>query len=359
MISPPRRLLVIKPSSLGDIVHALPALAALRRNWAETSIDWLVKKEWAGLLHEHPMLETVLLFPESIREWWGLRQQFDRRRYDMTIDLQGLLRSGIASLMTGSRTRIGFASGREGSPWFYTRAVRLSHRSIHAVDRNLDLVRQLGINKLGPVTFPLRSTAESSAWAEELWLKEGIASTDIVCVIHPAARWAIKRWPGENFAELADRLTTQSNLRIVFIAGKSQIDQVQQVVGRMHSTATNLAGQTTLAQLTALLRRAALLVSNDSGPMHLAAAIGTPVIGIFGPTDPEKVGPYGQAHGVIHKGYNCSGCTRHRCRRGLPCLKAIGVNEVADLVERRLAGAKTLISQDKPSSMMTERGELP
>jgi len=359
MISPPRRLLIIKPSSFGDIVHALPALDALHRSWAETSIDWLVNKEWAGLLHDHPMLESVLHFPGNFTEWRMLREHFRQRPYDMTIDLQGLLRSGMISLMTGSRIRVGFASGREGSSWFYTRRFRTAHSAMHAVDRNLDLVRQLGISTNGPITFPLPMTPESSAWVANLWVTLGISPTDRVCLVHPAARWATKRWPAENFAEMADRLVGQSHSRVIFIAAESQNDQVQQVLRRMNAQATNLTGQTTLTQLTALLRKASVLISNDSGPMHLAAAIGTPVVGIFGPTDPRKVGPYGQAHGVIHKGYDCTGCGRQRCRHGLHCLRTIDVEDVVRLIDRRLMEGKPVSSQDKESFESIQRGWVP
>lgn len=358
MISPPRRLLIIKPSSFGDIVHALPVLGALRRSWAETSIDWLVKKEWMGLLQGHPMIGSLVPFPENFNAWRLLRRRFARERYDMTIDLQGLLRSGIASLMTRSPIRIGFSSGREGSPWFYTRRIQPSTIATHAVDRNLDLVRQLGVATEGPVEFPLPVAGDSSAWVNQIWSREGLASTGTVCLVHPAARWETKRWPGERYAELADRLITRKEIRVVFISGKSQTQQVQQIVQMMRAQAINLAGQTTLAQLTALLRKASLLVSNDSGPIHLAAAVGTPVVGIYGPTDPRKVGPYDQAHSVIHKGDDCRGCGRGRCRHGLRCLREIAVDEVVGLIDRRLMESTPGSLPGRESFEMSRRGDV-
>ncbi|MFQ5932969.1 MAG: lipopolysaccharide heptosyltransferase II [Nitrospiraceae bacterium] len=333
MIHPPRRLLLVKPSSMGDIVHTLPVLAALHSGWPGTKIDWVVKPEWMTLLENHPMLHDVVSFPKNWRQWGRTIGELRRRRYDMVIDLQGLLRSGLLSVMTGAPVRVGFANAREGSPWCYTHRITVPYRVIHSVERYLHLVWHVGVPKDIPRTFPLPKWRETEAWVGGLWQQEGIAPEEAVCLIHPAARGANRRWPAERYAELADRLAAKKGCRVVLVGAQTQLDQLNAVRRLMRRRAINLAGQTTLPQLVALLRKATLLITNVSGPMHLSAAVGTPVVGILGPTDPEKMGPYGSGHIVLKKDVDCSSCGRQRCVNGLACLKSISVDEVYRAVE--------------------------
>jgi lipopolysaccharide heptosyltransferase I len=330
MIAAPDRLLVIKPSSFGDIIHALPILPLLRDQWPQTAIDWLVKEEWGELLLSQPELNEVLFFPKTLSAWRALKKHFRRTRYDLVIDLQGLLRSGIASLMTGAPLRIGFAGSREGSRWCYTTRFEPGSGSMHAVERNLDLLRQFGLPAVTTPTFPLPTSRAADDWLESLWRKEHLDHPESAVVIHPAARWKTKRWPAKRFAEVGDRLSAAHSARIFLIAGSEQSAQASEVVRHMQCRVVNLAGRTSLPQLMALLRRASLLISNDSGPMHLAAALGSPVIGIFGPTDPRRVGPYGAVNVALKKNFLCSGCSRQRCTHAQECLRAISVDEVVE-----------------------------
>lgn len=334
MRSTPRRILIIKPSSFGDIVQSLPVLAALKRTWPDAGVDWAVKPEWAELIDGHPLLHRVILFPRNFSEALRCASRSRRERYRLVIDLQGLLRSGLYALMSGCPTRAGFADGREGSSWCYTERVKVSPTVVHAVDRYLDLVRQLGAMPDKTVTFPLAESSKERDWAESLRQREGIGASERVCVIHPTARWETKRWPTERFARLADRLIIEQGLRVVLIGGPAQLRQVDDVERQMKERALNLGGSTTLLQLAALLRRTNLLITNDSGPMHLAAAVGTPVVAVFGPTDPSRVGPYGAGHIVLRKTVDCSRCSRRRCVRDALCMKAIEVDEVLDAVRK-------------------------
>jgi heptosyltransferase-1 len=344
----PERLLLVKPSSFGDIIHTLPVLDAIHHSWPRTAVDWIVKPEWVSLLEGHPMLREVLTFPMSWRAWQRTIPLIRQRRYDMVLDLQGLLRSGLLSRFTGAPTRIGFANGREGSPWCYTQRVELPcgspmgldgalsspmHAPLHAIDRYLHLAREAGASIRTPVRFPLPSWPDAERWVERCWDEIGILSKEIVCVIHPAARWATKRWPAERFASLADRLVIEQGWRVIVVAGAREREQAASVTALMQQPHVDLSGHTSLPQLAALLRRAALLVTNDSGPMHLAVAVGTPVVALFGPTDPAAVGPYGSGHVVLRKGVDCSSCTRQRCVNGLACLTAISVDDVSTAVE--------------------------
>jgi lipopolysaccharide heptosyltransferase I len=333
MASLPRSLLVIKPSSFGDIVQALPVLAALRQAWPAARIDWLVKAEWAGLLEKHPLIDQVLLLPRALAQWLPLLTRLRTGDYDLVIDLQGLLRSGLLSRITGAPVRVGFADGREGSPWCYTHRVRVENDATHAVKRYLELIRGLDVSIGDAVTFPLPEWKAEGRWVKGLLMEAMPGEPKTVCVIHPAARWKTKQWPGERYAELADWLIARKGCLVVLVGGKDQANQVSHVIDRMRERPLNLVARTTLAQLAVLLRQANLVITNDSGPMHLAAAVGTPVVAIFGPTDPRKVGPFGLGHIVLKKTVDCSRCTRNRCAQDLLCLKAITIEDAQEAVE--------------------------
>jgi lipopolysaccharide heptosyltransferase I len=328
----PSRILLIKPSSFGDIIHGLPVLAACKGHWPDAQIDWAVKREWAGLLTGHPLLRRAVFFPGTI--WEGLRAWPALRRdgYDMVIDLQGLFRSGLYAALTGCPVRVGFDDGREGSSWFYSRRVKVSNDAVHAVERGLDMVRRIGV-KTGPTpAFLVPDGKKQQEWVDDLWRRKQIRDGEAVCIVHPSARWATKRWPAERFAQLADGLIARERMRIIIVGSAAEASQIEEMSRQMSQPAINLAGQTDLLQLAALLRRANLLVSNDSGPIHLAAAVGTSVVAIFGPTDPSRVGPYGDGHVVLRKDVDCSRCTRRACIRDALCMKAISVSEVFEAV---------------------------
>lgn len=342
---PPSRILLIKPSSFGDIIHGLPVLAAFKTHWPDAQIDWAVKREWAGLLAQHPMLRRVVIFPGTAWEALRSRRTLRRADYDMVLDLQGLLRSGLYAAMTGCPLRIGFHDSREASSWFYTRKIRVSAEAVHAVDRGLDLVRQIGV-KTGPTpAFPVPDGKTQQRWVDDLWRRHHVRDGEAICIIHPSARWPNKRWPGRHFAQLADGLIAQERMRIMIVASGNEASQVGAMSRHMSQPVINLAGQTDLLQLAALLRRANLLVTNDSGPMHLAAAVGTPVVAIFGPTDPARVGPYGDGHAVLRKDVDCSRCTRRSCVRDGLCMNSVGVEEARDAVRAVLS-----IARDSASS---------
>jgi lipopolysaccharide heptosyltransferase I len=325
---PPHHLLIIKPSSFGDIVHALPVLRLLKRHWPHALIDWLVKEEWAELLVDQPAINEVLRFPKKFSAWRDMRRSLRERGYDLVIDLQGLLRSGFAGLLTQAQARVGFADGREGSRWCYTKRIQCSPEAIHAVDRNIDVLRQLGVPVDGPVTFPLTVPAAAARWVEDIWRRELIVDQEYTVVLHPAARGETKRWPAERFAQVADQLSTSIGARIILVAAKEQIGHVDEVMRHVRAHAINLAGASSLLELAALMKKASLVISNDSGPMHLAAAVGTSVIGLFGPTDPRRIGPYGPGHVALKKQFDCSACSRRVCVRDHGCLKAISVDDV-------------------------------
>ena len=328
------RLLVIKPSSLGDIVHALPTVAALRRRFPSAKITWLVKREWAAVLEGNPYLDEVLALDLSPKGWPSAIRAVRAGRFDTVVDLQGLLRSALLGWISGAPVRIGFANGREGSPWFYTERVPVPSPSMHAVDRYLLTAKYLGADpgEVKPSEFSLPHDTQAETRVEVLLAAAGVQAGATLVAMNPSARWDTKRWPSESFAAVGDRLQQDEATRVVLIGGRDERPVGKQVMRAMQTAPIDLMGQTTLKELIALLRRARLLVTNDSGPMHLAAAVGTPVIALFGPTDPARPGPYGAGHTVLRSGVPCSPCFSRRCTNAveLECLTSIRPENVIE-----------------------------
>lgn len=270
------RILVIKPSSLGDVIHALPTVNLLRRQFPDAHISWLINAELASLLKNCPVINDRIEFHRrTAGSWLPLLRQLRRERFDLVIDLQGLLRSGIFAFTTGAARRVGLSDAREGANLFYNETVHVERE--HAVDRYLRVVRQLGCPAT-PVEFPLGVTPQPN---------------ERLIAINPLARWETKIWGDDNFSKLLDHLPAN---RVVLIGSRAERDRIAQI---NRDRARNLAGELDLFELAELYRRCNVVISNDTGPMHLAAAVGTPVIALFGPTDPALVGPYGPGHHVL------------------------------------------------------------
>lgn len=329
----PEKILVIKPSSLGDIVHSLPFLNVLRDRFPRSEIHWIIAKGFEGLLEDHPMISRLLVInkdewkkiknvKDTISELRSLFKSLKKEKFDIVADLQGLLRSGVLTAATGASVRVGFKEAREGSSIFYTHRVE-GGKDIHAVDRYLKIAKFLGCD-IADVCFPLPLSFGSSRVTQYLPDKE-------YAVLVPGARWKTKKWPPERFGELASRLP----MKFLVVGGKSDTDISNRVVNSSKGNAISIAGKTNIKELIEIMRKAKFVVSNDSGPMHIAAALGVPVFAIFGPTNPLRTGPYGKGHIIIRKGVECSPCYKRSCR-DIKCMEMIGVKEVADIIKQRV-----------------------
>lgn len=333
---PPRKILIIKPSSLGDVVHSLPFLNALRDSFPKAEIHWIIARGLEGLLEGHPMINKLWIINKddwkrikgvgtTIKELRSLFKSLKAEKYDIVIDLQGLLRSGILGKATGTSVRIGFKEAREGSRIFYTHTVK-GGKDVHAVDRYLEIAKFLGCD-ISDIKFPFplsfNSQLSSSSSGLSFQLPEKYA------VIVPGARWETKRWHPERFGELASMLSVKS----IIVGGKSDADIADIVVRNSDGNTISAAGKTTLKELIEIIRNARFVVTNDSGPMHIAAALNVLVFAIFGPTNPLRTGPYGKSHVIIKKGLECSPCYKKKCRT-VQCMEMISVREVADAVRQ-------------------------
>lgn len=334
-----RRILFIKPSSLGDVVQAMPTLAALRRRFPRASITWLVKRQWAGIVERVEGVDEVWAVEPGLAGWLSQVPRLRAQGFDLAVDLQGLFRSGGLAWLSGCATRIGFANAREGSPWFYTHRVPVPTMEMHAVDRYLLVARALGALAQGEPEFRFRPLSADRALVTELLTRQGVPSDAPWVAMNVSARWGTKRWPRESFAEVADRLQQEGVGPVVLIGGPDEQTDTEAVRRLMRTPPADLTGQTNLGLLPALVQAASLLITNDSGPMHVAAAVGTPVVALFGPTSPVRTGPYGRHHLALTSGVACSPCFSRQCRNRvrLECLTSIAPARVVEAARAQLA----------------------
>jgi lipopolysaccharide heptosyltransferase I len=337
------RILIVKPSAFGDIVHSLPFLEALRRNYPKAHIAWVVARANADLLSGHPDLDEVILFERErwggltgfarrAREMWGFVRTLRRGRFDLAVDLQGLFRSALVSFLSGAKQRVGFADARELGYLFYNVRVprRRGDEPVHAVDRYLDVARTLGLVLSDRPVFHVAVGDEARKFA-----REALAAVDLgarpVVVMLPSSRWQTKRWPGDCFAELGDRVASSLGATVVFLGSQADEPLVERIRGMMKERSVSLAGKTTVKQSAAILEKASAVVASDTGPMHLAVALGCAVVSLYGPTSPARTGPYGGDARLFVSTRECAPCFRELCEDA-KCMRDILVDDVYEAV---------------------------
>src|SRR5574340_876194 len=238
------RLLLIKPSSLGDIVHAMPTLTALRTRFPQAEVTWLVKRQWAPLVEVIRGVDRVCAVEEGVRGWLGQVPGLRATRFDLVIDLQGLFRSGAMAWLSGCGRRIGFANAREGGSLFYTQRVAVPTASMHAVDRYLLVAEAVGAERPAEPRFEFADRPEDRQTLEGLLTGVGVTPASSWIAMNVSARWETKRWPPQHFAEAADRLSQARALPILFIGGPAERPDSQAVISLMRRKAGDLTGQT-------------------------------------------------------------------------------------------------------------------
>jgi lipopolysaccharide heptosyltransferase I len=328
------RILLIKPSSLGDIVHTFPVVSAIKTQWPGSHITWVVKRQWADLVERAEGIDRVWPVEMTVKSWIREGRALRAQRFDLAIDLQGLFRSGILARFSGAPTRIGFANGREGSPWFYTQRVPVLSPDIHAVDRYLSVAVALGASLPDNPRFEFRLLEEDMATVRDLCRRRGFSVDKPWIAMNIGARWPTKRWPLASFAAVVDQLHETHRDPVVMIGGADERAYTNKLRALTDRPFIDLSGDIPLGYLPALLSKATAMITNDSGPMHIAAALGVPVIAIFGPTSAARTGPYGDGHQVLSSRIPCSPCFSRICRHDpeLECLHLIKPTQVADVV---------------------------
>jgi len=343
-----KNILVIKPSSLGDVLHAFPAVTMLAEAYPNASIDWLINKSFAPLVKFHPNVKQSIIFPRKElgniikfpKSFLSLVKNLRKKNYDLIVDFQGLMRSAIFAKLAKSSTIYGFANPKETlSKHLYNKKITIPKDIIHAVDKNLYLVSQI-VDKKPLSHFPKLKILnnEKKSIFEKLKI-EGIEKSDICIGIAPSARWESKSWPPGFFAETIDIIAQKHKYLKFLIIG---VPEDQKIADAIISKSTNkniisMTGKSSMGELVELIRYCKIFISNDSGPMHIASAIGTPVFALFGPTDSSKTGPYGEKHHLFKSNLNCEKCLRRECPIGTnECHTSIDVHEFANKIIQEL-----------------------
>jgi lipopolysaccharide heptosyltransferase I len=343
----PARICIIKPSSLGDIAHSLPILPALRRLFPVAQTTWVVNRSFKNLLEAHPDLDRVLSYErgksgitlEGFVQTSRLLARLREERFDLVLDLQGLLRSGLMAAATRAEVRVGPADAREGASLFYTHTVEAPRTQLHAVERVLKWAEALGL-ETPEASFRLPVRAEDRRWARHLL---GEAPRPHL-ILNLGARWLTKRWPPEHFADIARRAVARFGAGLVTVGSADDrplIDRFRESLGPL--PVLDLSGRTSLMQLAALAREAGLFLSNDTGPLHLAAAAGANVVGIYTCTDPRLTGPFGPRAATVRSCVWCAPSFLKTCGR-MECLSELSPDRVWPTVEERLSSYQAAIS---------------
>ena len=340
-----RRILLIKPSSLGDIVHALPVVAALKDRWPGARLTWLVKRQWADLVERAAGVDRVWPVDATVGSWLGQVSALRAERFDLAVDLQGLFRSGALAWLSNASQRIGLANGREGSPWFYTHRVPVPTVEMHAVDRYLLVATALGAGPQGTPQFRFKMLEADFAVVREVFQRKGSSVDSPWVAMNLSARWPTKRWPLSSFAVVLDQLYKEGLGPVAVIGSSSEQHEAIQLRTLTKNPFVDLSGAVSIGYLPALLSKAALVITNDSGPMHIAAAVGTPVVALFGPTSATRTGPYGAGHRPLAHQIPCSPCFSRVCRHSpeMECLHLIQPSDVLEAA-RHLLTARTIPS---------------
>ena len=344
-----KRLLIVRLSALGDIVHALPVLAAVRRKWPGAKVDWLVEEGYAPILalaaglnrrvvvrarHAHEQPNSISF--AGAAGYWRAILYLRSQQYDAALDLQGLIKSALWARLSGAARVIGFdrehlREAQAGA--LYTETASPGH-AVHVIEKNLSILRPLG-DASQLVEMPLQPSA-ATATLDAIRDAGGPYS---YIVMNPGAAWPNKRWPAESFGVLAASLKEQSGLSTLVTWGPDE-RSLAETVARASSGSAQVAPPTEVADLAVLMRDAALVISGDTGPLHIAAAMGTPIVGLYGPTWPERNGPWDPSDETISRASVCVCHHKRRCLRGSPCIETITLQEVLLAAERRLARAR-------------------
>jgi lipopolysaccharide heptosyltransferase I len=364
------RILLLKPSALGDVVHTIPVLPKLRARYPGARIDWLITVENADLVREHPDLSGVVQFPRRDyarfgRDWdatvgpikflAGLR----RTGYDLVIDLHGQFRSAVIALATGAPVRIGFDRPRARRPatapglsspitgphgWYgaregawaaYTHRISIPTLDVHAVDRYLWLAPMLGLDS-EPPDFRVYIPAGATERMNELLAATGLDRQPLALLV-PGTIWETKHWHVGGFAHVARELL-EEGFGVALAGTRADRDRCREIAALAPGT-QDLCGRTSVAELAALIQKASVCVTNDSGSMHLSVALGRPVVSVFGPTDPVRIGPYGRPHAVVRADVLCAPCNlRHlrACPNEHACMTKVSGEMVVERVRSEL-----------------------
>lgn len=340
-------ILIVKLSAIGDVIHTLPSLSALRKLYPEANITWVIEEDSADIIKDHPYLNRVIisrrkkwmadlksphLANRTIREIKAFIRTLKGRSYDLVIDFHGLFKSSIIVFLSGGKRKLGYDSMQELSGLFLNEKIREDMEK-HAVDRYLDFLHHLG-SDIDEKEFLIPVQEENRNRVINLLTINNIDRKERFVAVNPVAFWETKLWEDDKFARLCDRIAENLKAKVILTGNRSD-GIIKNIQSLMLQPSVNLGGQTTLRDLAYLYSLSSVVITTDSGPMHISASMGTPVVALFGPTDPLRTGPYGRGHMVIRKEMSCSPCFLKKCN-SKKCMEEITVEEVFQAVEGKM-----------------------
>ena len=338
------RLLVIRLSAIGDVVRTIPAVKGLRERYPDAYIAWLVEEKSSDILLDSPYLDRVIVFPRTqlVRNPGpaiGFVQELRRGRFDTVLDFHGIFKSGLLAFLSGAEKRIGFHRRytKEFNSLFINHTVVPPGERISRFERNVSLVESLGAI---PSNLDVEIVVPDEVKRDVENMLRPFDKGKPLVAIHPTTSRPFKHWDSANYAKVADRLLTDGVAQVIVTCGPGEEESAQQVLSQMQSGGVPLVQNRSLREYAWLVKQADVYFGADTGPMHIASAMGTPVVAMFGPTDPVVNGPYRQPHRVLYKGLPCSPCKERGCSRNLECMTAITVEEAYDAILDMLKSAR-------------------
>jgi heptosyltransferase-1 len=337
----PKRILIVKLSAIGDVLMATPAARALREAFPDSHIAWIVERKSADVVLGNPYLDEVIVWERTkgrdlfsgasrfIKSISGLSKQLKQRKFDVCVDLQGLLRSAGVCLVSGAKRRIGFSDGAEGSVYLYHETYDPGGDEINAQQRNLDLLKTIGVHSTNTVMYmPIGD--EDRKFAQNFWSQAGLKDERVVAFC-PATTWVNKHWTVEGWSKIADILHDRYHVRSLILGSKANLEMAQQIVNGSHCNPVVSAGQTTLKQAGALMEKCTAVIGVDTGLLHMSVALDRPTVGLFGASAWRC---FQKKHNFIWvaKDFPCSPCRRHPTCKNIDCMQAISAEDVESAV---------------------------
>jgi len=330
----PQNICIIKPSAFGDVVQALPLLPVLKERFPQAKLSWVINDSLSGLLEGHPHLDEIIPFNRkgTWGEWKSFLGGLRKRQFDLVFDLQGLLRTAVMTRFSGAKMRVGLQTAREGAHLACHYTILDSGKNVPAHTRYWRVAEAVGMGDQKRQTF-IKVSPEDHTWVQQ----QAAQLKGPILAIHPGARWATKRWPVEKLAVVTSQAIRKFGFSAVILGSADEKPVAAQLVHILKSftpsaSVLNLTGETSLKQLAGMLSASTVLLSNDSGPMHLAAGLGTPVLGVFTATNALRSGPPGDQHELVSTNLRCAACYKKRCpkmgSRHLRCLDELTTESV-------------------------------
>jgi len=348
-----KNILIIKPSSLGDVIMTLPALGAIKRCYPDSKISWLIRPEFAGLIRGNSYLDEIIYFdrkflakalykPRAFAAIFKLIKKLKDSKFDVVFDFQGLFRTGSLAYLSGAPVRYGLSDSREFAPLFYTHRVPVDLNKHHVLEMYMDMLKFAGIeDKQVEFILPMDSDAEK-------YVAEMLESSDVepgqYAVLIPGSAHEDKCWPAEKFARIAEKINNELGLKIVATGTASEAAIIEKIQSNTKVPILNLAGKTNLRQLIYVLKDAYVVVSNDTGPGHIAAIMGRPIVMIFGWSNPQRVSAYGRSDTIVAIDYDSRG-NIIRSKNPKHHIKNITFEDVSKKLDQQLQQGPLTVTQ--------------